>query len=137
MRIRLLALLGVCSFGLTACPTQDAAGCGRAPDDVVAAIALEVQTKGELRYVTARSEGGRWFVSAELHEADHDEEEDGDILTFAAAEEGAPDLVAVDEKARRHTSFPDADFRIDVDGGVESRGCTVIARDEAEAAEKD
>ncbi len=46
-------------------------------------------------------------------------------------------LVAVDEKAREHTTFPEADFHIDVDGGIESRGCTTIVRDDAEAAAED
>jgi hypothetical protein len=134
VRLRLLALLGACCLGLTACPTQESAGCGQAPDDVLAAIEPELRTDGELRHATARSDGGRWFVSTELHEDDHDEHENGDILTFAADEAGSTDLVAVDEKAREHTSLPAADFHVDVEGGVESRGCTVLARDDAEAA---
>lgn len=130
MRVRLLALLGLGALVLTACPTQEAAGCGPAPDEVVAAIGSAVETEGELRHVTVLTEGGRRFVSAVLQEADQGDEDDGDILTFAAEEEGDAELVAVDEKARAHTSLPDADFRIGVKGGVESRGCTVLARDD-------
>ena len=131
MRTRVALLtLGCCTL-LTACPSASAEGCGPAPADGVETLERSMTTPGKLRYATARQGADAWFVTVELHEPDHEEAENGDLLTFSAPSPDARDFVAVDEKAREHSSLPDAPFAVDADGAVESRGCTAVVRDEA------
>lgn len=130
--IRWLAPLGC--LAVAACGgTADTSACGPAPGPVVAAVAQRLDVPGVLRFAqqVASPESGATFLSAELHEPDHDDDEDGDILTWAVDATGAG-YVAVDVHAREASSWPAATFDVRREGAVDSRACTKKVRNDTD-----
>ena len=124
--VALIAILIGPSLAACASPSIDVSGC-----DVALIVTMEtldgrLTEDGALRHgrVFKRAEG-EFFVSAEFLPANEDDDFDGDILTWFT--EGS-DFVAVDEHARDHSDLPAADFHVDADGAVTSRGCVLVFR---------
>lgn len=124
--------LALVALGLTACkspsPSAEGSGCARASQDVVAALQERLEVEGTLRHAfVVPSASGVRFVSAERLLADeHTADDKGDILTWAMTDEQADAFVAVDEKARNESSWPEGEFNVTTDGAMESRGCTYL-----------
>ena len=115
-------------------PTPSAKGCSPASDAMIGAIAERLNVEGQLRYGTVRPAPTGVIVSAELHAAGDDEDENGDILTWAAPSPDAKEFAAVDANAREKSAWPGASFQVRSNGSIESRGCTVAERREAKAS---
>jgi hypothetical protein len=115
-----------------AAPTADTSACAKVPEKSLQAIGERLDVPGTLRFgqQVPSSRQGMTFVSAELHEPDHDEDEKGDIYTWAAtSEDDSADYVAVDTRAKSDSSWPAATFDVREDGAIESRACTNEFRD--------
>jgi hypothetical protein len=92
-------------------------------------IEQRLDTPGSLRHgrsVTS-DESGITFVSAELVRAVDDPRDRGDLLTWAKAKVGGG-FVAVDEDARKNSSWPNASFDVRQAGAIESRACAAVRR---------
>jgi len=124
------AILVVLLVSGTGCavPAADTSACADAPADVVVALQGRVEGPGALRFAqtVASPESSLTFVSAELHRPEDDEDEDGEVLTWSAAGDGA--FEAVDSRARAHSSWPEAAADVRTAGAVESRACVSEAR---------
>jgi hypothetical protein len=121
------------AFVLTGCPQPNEEGCGEPSDELSSTITDAVSIEGELRNFQAFQVDGSStvFVSVEHRTPDEvDDDDSGDILTFAAIDGASDDVVAVDEHARTDTDLPHADFDVRETGAVDSRGCTYSARSE-------
>lgn len=132
----LSAYLAIALATLAACtgPTPGGSGCTAAPDATLDTIAQRLKVKGQLRYGAVRPAADGVVISAELHLEGDDPDENGDILTWAAPAADAKEFTAVDTNAREKSAWPPAAFRVTSNGGIESRGCTVTQRREAESA---
>ena len=100
-------------------------GCVQAAPDVVNRLQERVTAEGNLRNVFLYTEpsSGIVFVSGELHLKEDEEDDKGDILTWATPP-GQNTLLAVDEKARKESTLPPASFDVREEGAIRSRGCT-------------
>src|SRR5687767_13787363 len=104
------AALGLAAMYATGCaaPKADTSACAKASEQSLKAIGERLDVPGTLRFgqEVPSSRQGMTFVSAELHEPDHDEDEKGDIYTWAVTSEGdAADYVAVDTRAKSDSSW--------------------------------
>src|SRR5688572_9907207 len=100
-------------------------GCVPAAPDVVNRLQQQVTADGNLRNVFLYTEpsSGIVYVSGELHLREDEDDDKGDILTWATPP-GQSTLLAVDEKARKESKLPPASFDVRKEGAIRSRGCT-------------
>jgi hypothetical protein len=65
------------------------------------------------------------FVSAEMHLADDEPHDKGDIATWATKDIKSSDgYLSVDVHAREDSTWRPAPFKVTADGAIESRACT-------------
>src|SRR5687768_16605210 len=98
--IRVGAVLAMVMAAGCSAPEADTSACGDTPDDIVTAIADRLDIPGQLRFAqtVASPDSGLTFVSAELHEPEADDDEDGELHTWSTA--GPASFEAVDGRAR-------------------------------------
>jgi hypothetical protein len=120
------------TVALAGCPQPNDEGCGTPSDELTAVITGALPSEGETRNFRSFQPSGEStvFISVEHRTADEVEDDDsGEIYTFAT-DDGSPGaIVAVDERARDDTDLPAASFDVRQDGAIDSRGCTFNARD--------
>jgi hypothetical protein len=121
----LLASVVLVGCGQMSNPEYDLSSvrCEGAPASVISAIEAELRVDGTLRNGKQATGRGTTFVSVELHRADEDRHDSGDILTFASADPDLGEFLAVDVNARDDTTWPHAPVDVRAEGARESRGC--------------
>lgn len=125
----LLALGALCTV-LTGCaPQPNNKACGQPSPQLVQTIETQISSSGQFRRPRSFSPGGSsWtFVSIEQRDPIQvKENKQGNILTFAVNTDGAT-ILAVDQRARRDSTFGHAPFNVREKGAIESRGCVFNA----------
>lgn len=109
-------------------PTVDNSACTTTSDELLTALTIGLDGPDALRFgrqVTADREDLS-FVSAERYDPD-DAGSKGEIYTWAVSVD-SDDYLAVDTRAKEHSSWPPAAFDVREAGAIESRSCTDHAR---------
>ena len=120
----LIVALGTAIVGSGCAPEPDVSACAAAAPDVIAAIQERV-TEGTLHAGgTATGADGAVFISAALDRPGEDQ--DDDVLTWIATGDG---YQSVDEQARDHSTWPEAEVDVRADGARDSRACAVKYRE--------
>ena len=112
-------------------PSIDSSECEVALIVTMETLGQRLTEDGTLRHGRAHERADReFFVSAEFLPADKDDDFDGDILTWFTENPAGSDFVSVDEHARDRSDWPEADFGVDENGAITSRGCVLVVRGE-------
>lgn len=123
---------------LTACagPSIDVSGCDVALTVTMETLQAGLTADGTLRHGrTHERADGEFLVSAEFLPADKDDHYDGDILTWSTQDPSGTSFLSVDEHARDQSNWAAADFGVNEDGVITSRGCVLVVRGEPESDE--
>jgi len=109
-------------------PQPDTAACEVPPTSVVGAISTRLHADGGLRNARQVTDRGDrvTFVSAELHLREDDADTQGDVLTWVVRD--GETIEAVDEHARRESSWARSGYHVGRAAAIESRGCADLLR---------